>query len=35
MKAKKVLENPAVKFEEGFAYVEDRAANKMQVVFFN
>lgn len=32
--AKKVLSNPNVKFEGNFAYVEDRAANKMQMVVF-
>ena len=33
--AKKVLSNPAVKFEENFAYVEDRVANRIRVVYFN
>lgn len=32
--AKKVLANPNVKFEDNFAYVEDRQANKMQMVVF-
>ena len=32
--AKKVLTNPAVKFEEYWAFVEDRAADKNQVVYF-
>lgn len=32
--AKKVLSNPNVEFEESWAFVEDRAANKMQVVYF-
>lgn len=32
--AKKVLLNPNVKFEEYFAYVEDRAHDKNQVVYF-
>ena len=33
--ARKVLSNPNVKFEDNYAYVEDRANNKMQVVYFN
>ena len=32
--AKKVLSNPNVKFEDRWAYVEDRAADKNQVVYF-
>lgn len=32
--AKKVLMNPNVQWEDKFAYVEDRAANRMQVVWF-
>ena len=32
--AKKVLTNPKVQFEENWAFVEDRAANKNQVVYF-
>lgn len=32
--AKKVLLNPKVVFEENWAFVEDRAANKNQVVYF-
>lgn len=32
--AKKVLTNPNVVFEEYWAYVEDRAHNKNQVVYF-
>ena len=32
--AKKVLTNPNVKWEDGFAYVEDHVRNRMQVVFF-
>lgn len=31
---KNVLSNPNVKFEGNFAYVEDRARNKMQMVVF-
>jgi hypothetical protein len=32
--AKKVLSNPNVKFEGEYAFVEDRAANRIQVVYF-
>ena len=32
--AKKVLSNPNVKFESDYAFVEDRVANKMQMVVF-
>ena len=32
--AGKVLNHPNVKFEDNYAYVEDRAANKNQVVYF-
>ena len=32
--AKKVLSNPNVKFEDNFAYVEDRIANRLQMVVF-
>lgn len=32
--AKKVLTNPNVKFEDDYAYVEDRERNKMQVIYF-
>jgi hypothetical protein len=32
--AKKVLANPNVKFEDNYAFVEDLANNRMQVVFF-
>jgi hypothetical protein len=32
--AKKVLSNPNVKFEGDYAFVEDRVANKMQMVVF-
>jgi|APCry1669189034_1035192.scaffolds.fasta_scaffold196632_2 hypothetical protein len=32
--AKKILANPNVKFEDNYAYVEDRARNKMQMVVF-
>ena len=32
--AKKVLSNPNVKFEDNYAFVEDRARNKMQMVVF-
>lgn len=32
--AGKVLNHPNVKYEEHWAYVEDRAANKHQVVYF-
>jgi hypothetical protein len=32
--AKKVLTNPNVEFEENYAFVEDRARNKIQVVYF-
>lgn len=32
--ARKVLSNPNVKFENTWAYVEDRAADKNQVVYF-
>ena len=32
--AKKVLSNPNVVFESNYAFVEDRARNKMQMVVF-
>ena len=32
--AKKVLANPNVKWEDNMAYVEDRAANRIQVIYF-
>jgi hypothetical protein len=32
--AKKILANPNVKFEDNYAFVEDRARNKMQMVVF-
>ena len=32
--AKKVLSNPNVVFENDYAFVEDRARNKMQMVVF-
>ena len=32
--AKKILANPNVKFENEFAFVEDRVANRMQMVVF-
>ena len=32
--AKKVFSNPNVKYEDGFAYVEDPVRNRMQVVYF-
>lgn len=32
--AKKVLANPKAEWEDNFVFVEDRAANKIQVVFF-
>jgi len=32
--ANKVLSNPNVKFENEYAFVEDRARNKMQMVVF-
>ena len=32
--AKKILANPNVKFEGDYAFVEDRARNKMQMVVF-
>lgn len=32
--AKKVLSNPNVQFEDRWAYVEDRKANKNQVIYF-
>ena len=32
--AKKVLANPNVVFEDNFAYVEDRVANRMQMIVF-
>jgi hypothetical protein len=32
--AKKVLTNPNVVYDGNMAYVEDRAANKIQVVYF-
>lgn len=32
--AKKVLSNPNVQWMDGIAFVEDRAANKMQAIYF-
>jgi hypothetical protein len=32
--ATKVLANPNAQWEDNFVYVEDRARNRMQVVFF-
>ena len=32
--ARKILSNPNVKFEESWAFVEDRASNKNQVIYF-
>jgi len=32
--AKKVLSNPNVRYEDGLAFVEDRVANRMQMVVF-
>jgi hypothetical protein len=32
--AKKILANPKVKFENNYAFVEDRDRNKMQMVVF-
>jgi len=32
--AKKILSNPNVKFEGEFAFVEDRVANRVQMVVF-
>lgn len=32
--AKKVLSNPNAQWEDNFVYVEDRARNKIQVIFF-
>ena len=32
--AKKVLSNPNVQYEDNYAFVEDRVANKIQVVYF-
>ena len=32
--AKKVLSNPNVEFEGEYAFVEDRVANRIQVVYF-
>lgn len=32
--AKRVLANPNVQWEDNCAYVEDRATNRIQVVFF-
>jgi hypothetical protein len=32
--ARKVLTNPNVKYEDGLAFVEDRVANRMQMVVF-
>ena len=32
--AKKVLSNPNVKYENEYAFVEDRVANRMQMVVF-
>ena len=31
---KKILSNPNVKFEDRWAFVEDRATNKNQVIYF-
>ena len=32
--AKKVLANPNVQYEDNMAYVEDRKANRIQVIYF-
>lgn len=32
--AKKVLTNPNVRYEDGLAFVEDRVANRMQMIVF-
>lgn len=32
--AKKVLANPAVQWEDNMAFVEDKAAGKIQVIYF-
>jgi hypothetical protein len=32
--AKKILANPKVKFENNYAFVEDRERNRMQMVVF-
>jgi len=32
--AKKVLANPNVQWEDNMAYVEDRVANRIQVIYF-
>ena len=32
--AKKVLSNPNVQWEDNYAFVEDRVANRIQVVYF-
>ena len=32
--AKKVLSNPSVRYENEYAFVEDRVANRMQMVVF-
>ena len=32
--AKKILANPNVKYEGDYAFVEDRARNKMQAIYF-
>ena len=32
--AKKILANPNVVFEDGYAFVEDCARNKMQAIYF-
>lgn len=32
--AKKVLANPNVQYEDNYAYVEDKKANRIQVVYF-
>jgi len=32
--AKKILANPSVQYEGEYAFVEDRARNKMQAIYF-
>ena len=32
--AKKVLTNPNVQYQDNYAYVQDKVANRMQVVWF-
>lgn len=32
--AKKVLANPRVQYEDNYAFVEDRANNRIQVIYF-